>query len=132
LLEYLDTRYPPGGYVYRGQTKAYGGPLFPSAFRPILGSEDLRIDRTHPLAKHVLRGVGRSFYGEYNFKFDRMLSGLLDERTPEVATRVREVYAKALSARDALMKQDLALAKGEFIAWDDAVRGELSPEDLSI
>lgn len=55
-------------WLYRGQVKRYPGPLLPSGFRHILGSQPV-IEAPDPDAGDSLRQVGRRFIG--NFPWDQ-------------------------------------------------------------
>lgn len=63
LIDYLS-RTDDGSYVYRGQTRAYSGPLLPSAFRGVLGHEPV-VEGDHPLKGHRILGIGQRFLGNY-------------------------------------------------------------------
>lgn len=62
-------------YLYRGQTRAYPGPLLPSEFRRVLRDEPT-ITAPDPLQQASIRGVGRRFVGNYVWDKEDYHNGL--------------------------------------------------------
>lgn len=67
LLKYLGDC-NDGSWLYRGQVRRYPGPLLPSGFRHILGSEPV-IQGCAPDSGESLRGIGRRFIGNFPWDF---------------------------------------------------------------
>ena len=77
LTDYLS-RTDDGSYVYRGQTKAYSGPLLPSAFRGVLGHEPV-VETDPTLQGNRILGIGQRFQGNYIWDLEEYHQRLYEE-----------------------------------------------------
>ncbi len=102
LLEYLSATQLPGT-IYRGQTRAFPGPLLPSGYRGLLSSFPV-VDASDPTAPASLRGVGRRFIGNLPWDMEDRLKDLYDAVTggprptppsPEATRSARDAVAYA-------------------------------------
>jgi len=119
-------------FIYRGQTRAYPGPLLPSAYRPFFSADDTPIDTTHPLAKYSIRQCGQKFYGDHNFKIAQSVENLFAALPQDEAKEARLVFDKAMNGAVVAILQLNSRARGDFYSWFEILERVLEPCEKQI
>lgn len=132
LIDFLSIGDKTVSFVYRGQTKEYNSPLFPSAFRLLLSTKDNRIDKTHKLFKYSTRNCGNIFYGDLNYKIQLSTSLPFASLADSQKEVVRNVFNKVLNSSSIANSQITSRFRGDFLQWFDLIDQNLTREEYSI
>jgi tetratricopeptide (TPR) repeat protein len=127
-------------FVYRGQTREYDAPIFPSSFRNVItGKDDIECLTTSSelYETHNLRKCGKVFYGEYNkcfLKYSNPVQNIQDVIScnginETLFSNIQAVYKKVLESPECLMTQQYS---EKYISWQNALQKTLSKEEFKI